>query len=70
MDNELILSTEIQSFIFQRLEGMSESDVVASLYHAQSLTDSNCGWIEYQLRDLTIAICENQLQLLAEAKQK
>ena len=69
MDDELILSTEIQSFIFRQLEGMSEDDLKASLYHAQSLTSGNCGWIEYWLRDLTIEACKNQLQLFAEAKQ-
>ena len=69
MDDELILSTEIQSFIFRQLEGMSEDDLKASLYHAQSLTDGNCGWIEYWLRDLTIEACKNQLQLLREAKE-
>ena len=44
---------------------MNRDQLYQFIQHCQSLTTTNCWWVEYEMKDLLISIAENERDLKA-----
>jgi hypothetical protein len=54
---------ELENYIFNKVSTMKSSTLIKEISNCGSLTQTNCGWLEYRFRDLIKGVLENELEL-------
>lgn len=54
---------DLQSYIFSRVSQMKYSTLKNQAAVCKSLSETNCGWLEYQLRNIILGVLENEIKL-------
>jgi len=56
---------KISEMVVSEIGKMNRDQLYQFIQHCQSLTTTNCGWVEYEMKDLLISIAENERDLKA-----
>ncbi len=56
-------SRKIAQYIWNETEKLNDDELKQVILQFRELNQTNCSWLEYQLKDVMIEVAENQLKL-------
>lgn len=60
---------KISEMVVNEIGKMNRDQLYQFIQHCKSRTETNCWWVEYEMKDLLIAVADNERKLKA-AEQK